>query len=247
MRCLKSRPHPGTAGPRRPVRTPGRKSPNRNRFAVYGRPADGRVRAFRTPPSGGDHVSVRSSHRSAVALVAATALAAFGLAACGNSSGGSGSSPSSSGSASSAPIVKDDTLAALLPASVVSDGLKVGTDTTYPPNEYIDGGKIVGMDIDLTNAVAQVLGVKATFTSSPFDAILPGVQSGKYNLGVSSFTANADRQKVVNFATYLNAGTQWAVKKGNPDGIDLDNACGKKVAVQKGTVQVDDLQKRSKA
>jgi polar amino acid transport system substrate-binding protein len=47
--------------------------------------------------------------------------------------------------------------------------------------------------------------------------------------------------------SYFNAGTQWSTKKGNPAGVQPDNACGKKVAVQKGTVQVDDLEKRSKA
>ena len=89
-----------------------------------------------------------------------------------------------------------------------------------PPNEYVDDGKIVGMDVDLGNAIGEVLGVKMKFTNSPFDAIIPGIQSGKYDLGISSFTANAERQKVVNFATYFNAGTQWAVQKGNPQGVD---------------------------
>jgi len=191
-------------------------------------------------------VSIRIQRRTAV-IGAALATASFlALAACGSSGGSSaGSTPTSTTSA--APITKDATLAALLPASVASTGLKVGTDATYPPNEYVDGGKTVGMDVDLGNAIGQVLGVPVTFTNSPFNGILPGIQSGKYNLGISSFTANAERQKVVNFATYLSAGTQWAVAKGNPDNISIDNACGKKVAVQTATVQVDDIAARSKA
>ena len=45
--------------------------------------------------------------------------------------------------------------------------------------------------------------------------------------------------------SYFSAGTQWATKKGNPDKVDPDNACGKKIAVQKATVQVDDITARS--
>ena len=189
-------------------------------------------------------MSVTTLRRAGLAATMAAALAVT-LVACGDDDGDSAATPETTSSA--APIEKDDALTALLPSSVTSDGLKIGTDASYPPNEYTDGGEIVGMDIDLGKAVGEVLGVEVTFTNSPFDAILPGIQSGKYNLGMSSFTANAERQKVVNFATYFNAGTAWAVKSGNPENIDIDNACGKRVAVQKGTVQVDDVQARSKA
>ncbi len=157
----------------------------------------------------------------------------------------SGSSSSSSGTIPK--ISKDEALAALVPAAYSANGtIRVGTDASYAPNEYIDGEQIVGMDIDLGNAIGEVLGVTMKFTNSPFDAIIPGIQSGKYDLGMSSFTANAERQKVVNFATYFSAGTQWATRAGNPDAIAINNACGKKIAVQKGTVQVDDLTARSK-
>src|SRR3954452_23352558 len=47
--------------------------------------------------------------------------------------------------------------------------------------------------------------------------------------------------------SYFNAGTQWATKKGNPSKVDPEDACGKKIAVQKATVQVDDITARSKA
>jgi len=103
---------------------------------------------------------------------------------------------------------------------------------------------VIGFDVDLFNAVAGKLGLKTTWQSAKFDDIIPGVTSGKYNIGVSSFTINADRMKQVTMVSYFNAGTQWAAKKGAT--IDPDNACGKKVAVQTATVQVDDLTARSK-
>jgi polar amino acid transport system substrate-binding protein len=96
------------------------------------------------------------------------------------------------------------------------------------------------------NAVAAKLGLKAEFVTAPFDNIIPSVQSGKYELGVSSFTINDERKKVVDMISYFEAGTQWGTKAGNPNGVNPDDACGKKIAVQKGTVQVDDVTARSK-
>jgi polar amino acid transport system substrate-binding protein len=99
---------------------------------------------------------------------------------------------------------------------------------------------VIGFDVDLFNAIAAKLGLKTQWDSAVFDAIIPGIQSGKYELGVSSFTINDERKKQVNMVSYFNAGTQWATKKGNPLGVQPDNACGKKVAVQARTVQDTD-------
>jgi polar amino acid transport system substrate-binding protein len=167
------------------------------------------------------------------------------LAACGDD-GGTGAG---TGGTSAAPAV-DQALAAKVPDAIKSDGtIKVGTDSTYAPSEFLDadGKTVVGFDIDLFNAVAAKLGLKAEFQSAKFGDIIPGIQSGKYEIGVSSFTINDERKQQVNMVSYFNAGTQWAAKKGNPSGIQPDAACGKKVAVQTGTVQdTDDLPKRLK-
>src|SRR6185436_18661923 len=89
-------------------------------------------------------------------------------------------------------------------------------------------------------------GLKAEFQNAGFDTIILGVTSGKYDVGVSSFTINDDRKKQVNMVSYFNAGTQWVVKNGNPKKVDPNNACGLSIGVQKGTVQIDDLTARSK-
>jgi len=176
-------------------------------------------------------------------LVAAAALSAASLSACANNSNSEGAS----GSSSSASVKQDDKLAALVPAEIAKRGtLKVGTDPTYAPNEFKDDNdKIVGFDIDLFNAVSKKLGLKAEYTGSIFDNIIPGVQGGSYDVGVSSFTDNAQREQVVDLVTYLQAGTQWARAAGGD--VTPDKACGHKVAVQTGTVQVDDVTARSKA
>jgi polar amino acid transport system substrate-binding protein len=128
-------------------------------------------------------------------------------------------------------------LANLVPAAIKSKGvLSIGVAPNYPPNEYVDtAGKIVGWDIDVMNAVAAKLGLKTTYENATFDNIVPGVTTGKYDVGVSSFTDNLTREKSVDFVDYFNAGTQWAGAKGKT--VDPDNACGLRVAVQTSTSQ----------
>lgn len=182
-------------------------------------------------------------------LLAAGLIATVSLSACADNTddeGGAGGAASSSATVSA--VAKDDALAAMVPSDIASSGtLTVGTDPTYAPNEYKDdSGKIVGFDIDLFDAVATKLGLTATYTESTFDNIIPGVQGGKYDVGVSSFTDNTEREEVVDFVTYFSAGTQWAQPEGGT--LDPDDACGKTVAVQTGTVQdTEDLPARSKA
>jgi polar amino acid transport system substrate-binding protein len=172
----------------------------------------------------------------------------FVVVACGNNGNG-GSSGNGSTQTTKASAV-DQALAAKVPAALKADGkLVIGTDSSYAPSEFLDtdGKTVIGFDVDLFNAVAAKLGMTTQWVSAPFDAIIPGVQSGKYEVGVSSFTINDERKQQVNMVSYFSAGTQWGTKKGNPTGIQPDNACGKKVAVQTSTVQdTDDLPKRVK-
>jgi polar amino acid transport system substrate-binding protein len=136
----------------------------------------------------------------------------------------------------------------MVPEEIAEDGvLSVGSDTTYAPAEFVDedGETIVGFDVDLFKAVAQKLGLEAEFETAPFDSIIAGVGSGRYEVGVSSFTINPDRLAAATMVSYFNAGTQWATRVDNPDDVDPDNACGLAVAVQTGTVQVEDLTARS--
>jgi polar amino acid transport system substrate-binding protein len=166
------------------------------------------------------------------------------LAACGGDDD-AGTTPETTGAPKQD---KDTTLAAMVPEDIASDGvITIGTDATYAPNEFLaaDGKTVQGFDVDLFDAVAQKLGLRTEYVSAPFANIIPSVQSGKYEIGVSSFTINAERTEVVDMVSYFSAGTQWATQKGNPSGIQPDDACGKRVAVQKGTVQVEDVTARS--
>jgi len=184
----------------------------------------------------------------AVAAIATTALA---LTACGSDSLSSSSSSSASATTSASAPTVDAALVAKLPAKIKDAGtINIGTDATYQPNEYLDadGKTVIGMDVDLFDAVMAKFGIKTNWVPSAFDAIILGVQSGKYDTGVSSFSVNADREKQATMVSYFKAGTQWVTQKGNPKGINPDDACGKNVSVQKGTVQADvDIPKRQAA
>jgi polar amino acid transport system substrate-binding protein len=181
-----------------------------------------------------------------VTLTAGAAIVGLALSACGSSSL---STPTTSGSTPAASQAADPALVAKLPAKIKTAAqIVVGTDATYAPNEFLaaDGKTVQGMDVDLFNAVMQKFGVKVVWQPANFDSIILGVDSGKYDVGVSSFTINPDRKKQVNMVSYFNAGTQWAVLKGNPKKVNPENACGLSIGVQKGTVQIDDLTARSK-
>jgi polar amino acid transport system substrate-binding protein len=182
--------------------------------------------------------------RATQLLVALTTVAALALAGCSSSKnspgGGGSSSPSSSAGAA----------ASLVPAAVKSKGtLIVAVDATYPPDETTasDGTTVIGMDADLAKAIAQQLGVQVTLQNVTFDNIIPGLQSGKYDIGMSSFTDTKTREKTVDFVTYFQAGEGYYVKAGGKSYNGLDALCGLKVAVENGTTEQADAQTQAKA
>ncbi len=163
-----------------------------------------------------------------------------GLAASGCASSNDSSTVSSGGSAGASGGPSGP--ASLVPPEIRKAGvIRAATDGTYPPNEFTgpDGKTLVGFDIDLANAVAKELGLRVEFANAKFDSILTGIQGNRYDLAYSSFTDNKERQAKVDFVDYFTAGTSILVKKGNPEKIGrLEDLCGKKVALESGTVQV---------
>lgn len=182
--------------------------------------------------------------RAHVALFASLALGVSALSACGSDSlEGSGSSGSDAPTAA-AEIKVDDAVAKLVPEDIKSKGtLNIGSDASYAPNEFLgdDGKSVEGMDVDLFNGAAAKMGLKTKWSNAPFDGLILGVDSNKYDVAVSSFTINDERKKKVSMISYFNAGTQWVTTKGNPGKVDPKDPCGKTIGVQKGTVQLDEL------
>ena len=145
---------------------------------------------------------------------------------------------------------KDPKIAAQVPAAFKGKTLRVAADASYPPNEFIkpgSSGTVIGMDPDLMKALGQVMGVKVEVKNATFDGIIPGIAAKKYDVGASSFTDNKEREKTVDFVTYLSAGTAFYTKaQGGPTINGLADLCGHKVAVEKGTTQQTDSQAQSK-
>ena len=180
-----------------------------------------------------------------VAVVVA-ATGALTLSGCSKSSE-SGSGSAAGGASTAVTAQKVDEIAASVPDDIKSSGkLVVGVNIPYAPNEFKDGsGKIVGFDVDLMNAVAATMGLTADYREADFAKIIPSIQQGTFNVGMSSFTDTKEREASVDFVDYFTAGIQWAQKPGA--GIDPNDACGKKVAVQATTVEeTEELPGKSK-
>jgi polar amino acid transport system substrate-binding protein len=174
--------------------------------------------------------------RAAISTAVAAVTIAL-TAACGSSSSGGTQS-----------VSVDTKAAALVPASLKSKTLIVAADATYAPNEFLgtDGHTVEGMDADLAKALASVLGLKVKIQNATFDAIIPGLADGRFDLGMSSFTDTKEREKTVDFVTYFSAGTSFYEKAGGPAVTDLASLCGDKVAVESGTTQESDTKAESK-
>jgi polar amino acid transport system substrate-binding protein len=137
-----------------------------------------------------------------------------------------------------------------VPSAIKDKGtVTVAMDATYPPDEYIasDGHTIIGLDVDLGKALGQAMGIKWNPVNATFATIIPGLQSGKYDIGLSSFGDTKAREKVVNFVTYFQAGEAFYVKAGSPTTItSMSSLCGKSVSVESGTTEQVDAATQSK-
>jgi polar amino acid transport system substrate-binding protein len=182
------------------------------------------------------------------------------VAACGSSNSSSSASSAPAASASTSTSASASTsasggtanaaVAKLVPATLKSKGtLTVASDATYAPNEFIgsDGHTVVGMDADLSKALAAVMGLKANVVNATFDTIIPGLAAGKYDMGASSFSDTKEREKTVDFVDYFIAGESFITKASGGTSISsIADICGKTVAVEKGTTEEADAGTQSK-
>lgn len=145
-------------------------------------------------------------------------------------------------------VSKDAKLAELLPEAIKDAGvIKAATDATYPPMEFLQGGKdLTGFDIDLGNALGELLGVKIEWTNLSAASIIPGLENGRFDLAMTAAQDTPERQEFFTFVDYLNSGSDIMVTKGNPKEIsDFTSLCGLKLGVQAGTTQLDDAKAAS--
>src|ERR1019366_6028647 len=198
---------------------------------------------------------LRPRTQAAGVVAIATVLALSGCASKKSTTATSPTSAAPSAAASAAPSTAAAPSAAassaadpasLLPAAIKTAGaLNIAPDASYAPNEYFDtdGKTIIGLDVDLGNAIAAKLGLKANFQNVTFAAIIPALAASKYDLSLSSFTDTKAREATVDFVDYFNAGESLMVLAGNPKGVtgpDL-SLCGLTIAVEKGTTEESEI------
>jgi polar amino acid transport system substrate-binding protein len=163
------------------------------------------------------------------------------LSACGSTNT---TSTGSGGSTNTKPSVT-------APTDLITPGvLTVGSDTTYPPQEFIDTttGKATGFDVDLITAMAQKMGLTANVKTASYNTIIDDLKAKRYDVVVSAQTITPERKQQVDFVPYFNAGQSLLVPKGNPKNLKaVADLCGKNVGVQDGTTELDTLNAANKA
>lgn len=173
---------------------------------------------------------LRSRRMPALAVVAALFLVTGG---CGDDSEGG------------SPAGELTSIGQKLPPAIAQAGvLNVGSDVAYAPVEFFEEGtqNVVGIDIDLCNAMAAKLGEGFTcrFMNTTFDGIIPALQSKRFDIIMSALSDTEERRQAIDLIDYFNAGTSILVAKGNPLGIrSLDDLCGRTIGLQRGTTQED--------
>ncbi len=144
----------------------------------------------------------------------------------------------------------DPTLASMVPQDIHQRGtLTAGTNAPYAPNQFKDSqGHLIGFELDMIKAVGSVLGLNVNVRQMDFNLILPAINAGTLDVGASALTDTEERQKAFDFVDFYRSGTAWATHPDNADGVDPNHACGKSVAVQKGTYsETDEIEQKSKA
>ncbi|MFJ9812179.1 ABC transporter substrate-binding protein [Streptomyces sp. NPDC101158] len=145
-------------------------------------------------------------------------------------------------------VKRNEAAAALLPADVRQRGtLTLAASVGSPPSSaYLpDGRTIVGLDVDFSDAVAKALGLELKREAAGFEAILPALGSGKYDVGTGNFGVTEERRKTIDFVTYVNDGQGFAARKDSTltAVTDLTRLCGLKVATGAGTTFERTLEK----
>lgn len=153
----------------------------------------------------------------AVAMIASVAV----LAGCGNKASNT-----------------TETTIATEPASAKGK-LTMATNAYFPPYEYYEGEKIVGIDADVAKAIADKLGMELEIVDIEFDSIIAGVQTGKYDMGMAGMTVTEERLKSVDFSTSYAKGIQSVIVTENSPIKSIDDILAKdanyKVGVQLST------------
>ncbi len=159
-------------------------------------------------------------------IVAASAAFALTLAACGNGDASDGDTGDGGGDAAA--------------SGEISDSYVVVTDNSFVPFEFEEDGEYVGFDIDIINAIAERVGFEIDLQTTNFDGMIPGLQTGTFDIAIAGMTITDERAEVVDFTSpYYKSGLRLAVGVDNDEITSIDDLDGKKVATRLGSTSAD--------
>lgn len=113
--------------------------------------------------------------------------------------------------------------------------LKMATNSTFPPYEYVNNGKIVGIDVEIAEEIASRLGYELKIMDMEFNTIISSIESGKADVGLAGMTVTEDRKKSVNFSIPYAKSVQQIIVNKKSDIKNLDDIKNKKIGTQLGT------------
>ena len=128
--------------------------------------------------------------------------------------------------------------------------LTIGSDVSYPPQEFFPVGSTTpdGFDIDIGKAMANAMGLNFAVVNTPFDGIIPALNSKKFDIMISAMTISDARKQAVDFIPYFVAGESFVVAKNSTLNLTkLSDLCGHKVAAESGTAELDEANGLNKA
>lgn len=113
--------------------------------------------------------------------------------------------------------------------------ITIATSPDFPPFESLEGGEIVGIEVDIMKLIAADLGVDVVFEQMDFDSVLPGIQAGKFDVGMSGITVTEKRKENADFTMPYFMASQAIVVLADSDITCKADLEGKKISVQTGT------------
>ena len=181
--------------------------------------------------------------KKAVAMMMTAAMGMAVLAGCGSSSSAAPASsavseaPASSAASEAGSAVSEVSAAETTGEyKLAADGvLTMGTNATFPPYEYYDGETIVGIDAEISQAIADKLGLKLEIVDMDFGSLVAAVQSGKIDISAAGMTVNEERLQNVDFTDSYSTGVQVVIVAEDSDIASVDDLEGKLIGVQDAT------------
>lgn len=127
-------------------------------------------------------------------------------------------------------------------AGELKDTYTVATDSSFVPFEFEEDGEHVGFDMDIINGIAEEAGFDVKLEVTNFDGIIPGLQTGSFDIAIAGITITDERKAAVDFTSpYYKSGTRIGVPVDNTDITSMEDLDGKTVASRLGSAPLDYL------